>query len=145
MSHLEHVLPVIVFLPFVVAIFTLLVGRLIGRQAGWLMVLSSVTAFSGSLWLFIHQQVHDRVVPVFTFAWLPDLNIHLNLRADPFGLFFAMLIAGIGVLVGIYSLGYIPRLATSRIGRYYAALIGFMGSMLGIALADDLFLLFVFF
>jgi len=144
MSHLEHVLPAIVFLPFVVAIFTLLVGRLIGRQAGWLMVLSSVTAFAGSLWLFIHQQVQDRVAPVFTFAWLPDLNIHLNLRADPFGLFFAMLIAGIGVLVGIYSLGYIPRLATGRIGRYYAALIGFMGSMLGIALADDLFLLFVF-
>ena len=144
MIHLEHVLPVIVFLPFVAAILTLLIGRVVGRQAGLLMVLSSVTAFACSLWLFISQQGYEATPQVFNVAWLPDLNIHLNLRADPFGLFFAMLIAGVGVLVGIYSLGYIPELAKNRIGRYYSALIGFMGSMLGIALADDLFLLFVF-
>ena len=144
MIHHEHLLPVIVFLPFVVAILALLTCRAAGQQTGVLMVLSAATAFAGSLWLFVSQQGHEAAPKVFNVSWLPDLNIHLSFRADPFGLFFAMLISGIGILVGIYSLGYIPKLAKNRIGRFYAVLIGFMGSMLGIALADDLFLLFVF-
>ena len=54
------------------------------------------------------------------------------------------MISGIGTLVGIYSLSYLPALAPARVGRYYAALLAFMGAMLGVALADDLILLFIF-
>jgi NADH:ubiquinone oxidoreductase subunit 5 (subunit L)/multisubunit Na+/H+ antiporter MnhA subunit len=59
-------------------------------------------------------------------------------------LFFALLVSGIGTCVGIYSVAYIPKLDNARIGRYYASLIGFMAAMLGVSLADDLILLFIF-
>jgi NADH:ubiquinone oxidoreductase subunit 5 (subunit L)/multisubunit Na+/H+ antiporter MnhA subunit len=74
---------------------------------------------------------------------MPALHIGLSLRGDPFGLFFALLISGIGTLVAVYSLGYMPALAPGRLGQYYAALLAFMGAMLGVALADDLILLFI--
>ena len=66
------------------------------------------------------------------------------LRADGFGLFFALLVAGIGALVALYSLAYLAATSPAPVRRYYAALAAFMGAMLGIALADDLILLFVF-
>ncbi len=86
---------------------------------------------------------------LYNLTWLEDagtnLSISLRLQGDSFGLFFAMLVSGIGLLVGTYSLNYIDTtIGNGRVGRYYAALIAFMGSMLGIALADDLFMLFVF-
>jgi multicomponent Na+:H+ antiporter subunit A len=54
------------------------------------------------------------------------------------------LISGIGTLVGIYALGYMPALPPRRLGQFYAALLAFMGAMLGVALSDDLIILFVF-
>ena len=59
-------------------------------------------------------------------------------------LFFALLVSGVGVLVALYSLAYLGAADADRARRYYAALAVFMGAMLGIALADDLILLFVF-
>ncbi len=91
-------------------------------------------------------EADDAHAPVtFVQEWIPDFDIALRFRADSFGLFFAMVISGIGLLVGFYSTHYIPNdLAKNRVGRYYASLIAFMGAMLGIALSDDLILLFVF-
>ena len=142
MTQLELLLPSIVFLPFVAAILALLVGRFTGRHTGILMVLAAAASFLQCLWL---ASAASRSAPmVFTRQWIPALNIALGLRGDPFGLFFALLISGIGALVGVYSLGYMPDLAPRRLGQYYAALLAFMGAMLGVALSDDLVLLFVF-
>jgi NADH:ubiquinone oxidoreductase subunit 5 (subunit L)/multisubunit Na+/H+ antiporter MnhA subunit len=80
----------------------------------------------------------------FAVEWVPALGVGLRLRGDPFGLFFALLVSGVGALVGIYSGAYVSGLPARRLGRYYAALIAFMGAMLGLVLADDLILLFVF-
>ncbi|MEE9213074.1 MAG: proton-conducting transporter membrane subunit, partial [Phycisphaeraceae bacterium] len=140
----QLVLPTIVFVPFAAAVVALLVGRLTGRRTGVLMVLSAVLSFGLAAWLFATGTAHEGEAVAFHVHWVPELGINLRLLGDQFGLFFAMLISGIGALVGIYSLAYIPDLAPNRLGQYYAALIAFMGSMLGVALADDLFLLFVF-
>ncbi len=142
MTQFELLLPSIVFLPFVAAILALCVGRLAGRQTGILMVLAAAASFAQSLWLAA-QGWHGEAV-AFTRHWIPALHVALALRGDPFGLFFALLISGIGTLVGVYSLGYMPALAPRRLGQYYAALLAFMGAMLGVALSDDLVLLFVF-
>jgi multicomponent Na+:H+ antiporter subunit A len=78
------------------------------------------------------------------FDWMPSLGVAFHLRADPFGLFFALLIVTVGVLVTAYSLAYLRDEPAATMRRYYAALATFMGAMVGIALADDLILLFVF-
>ena len=57
-------------------------------------------------------------------------------------LVFALLISGIGALVVIYSAGYLA--GDRRLGRFYLFLFSFMAAMLGIVLADNLFMMFVF-
>ncbi len=141
MPQNELLLPSIVFLPFAAAGLALGIGRFLGQASGLLMVVAAATSFLQCLQL----AVAPAGAPVmFAREWMPSLHVALSFRADPFGLFFASLISGIGTLVGIYSLSYIPRLAPSRVGRYYASLLAFMGAMLGVALADDLILLFIF-
>ncbi len=106
------------------------------------MVATALASFLQSVWLAASQPLGEPVA--FLQPWMPALGSGLHLRGDPFGLFFALLISGIGTLVGIYSLGYMSSASPGRLGHFYAALQAFMGSMLGVALADDLILFFVF-
>lgn len=131
----------LVFIPFIASALALIAGRWMGLRTGWLMVVSAAASFALAVSLLMNP-----VAPsvAYLYEWIPGLSINLALMGDRFGLFFAALVSGIGTLVGIYSLNYIPELPNARVGRYYASLIGFMGAMLGVALADDLILLFVF-
>jgi len=139
MPQLEILLPGIVFMPFAAGALALWLWRFAGKHTGILMVLAAAGSFLGCL------QLATASVPVsFVREWIPGLTVALSLRGDPFGLYFALLISGIGTLVGIYALGYMPPLAPRRLGQFYAALLAFMGAMLGVALSDDLILLFVF-
>ncbi len=138
----ELLLPAIVFIPFAGAILALLLGRIAGRWTGLLMVATALASFLQCVWLAASQPLGEPVT--FLQPWMPALGSGLHLRGDPFGLFFALLISGIGTLVGIYSLGYMSNVPAGRLGQFYAAFQAFMGSMLGVALADDLILFFVF-
>ena len=139
MPQLELLLPAIVFIPFAAAVLALWLGRFAGQRTGTLMVLAAAASFLGCL-----QVVTAGASLGFTREWIPGINVVLSFRGDPYGCFFALLISGIGTLVGFYSLSYLPTLAPARVSRYYAALLAFMGAMLGVALADDLILLFIF-
>ncbi len=135
-------LPTLVFIPFVGAFLALCMGRIAGHKTGYLMVLSALASFILAAMLYAGL---DPAAPVVCAAeWLPGVDVNFRLRGDGFGLFFALLVSGIGTLVGIYSLSYVHLSDNRRVARYYAALIAFMGAMLGLALADDLVLLFVF-
>ncbi len=142
MSPPQLMLPLIVFIPFAVAVLALAIGRLAGWRTGILMVLAALASFVQLLAAL--RTGWDAPPLTFTHAWIPGLNVNLALRGDTFGLFFALLISGIGALVGAYSIAYMPRLTPSRLAQFYAALLAFMGAMLGVALADDLVLLFIF-
>lgn len=74
--------------------------------------------------------------------WMPALGLDYALRLDGLGLFFAFLIGGVGTAVFAYAAGYMRGAA--RCGRFYSSLGVFFAAMLGIALADNLLLLFVF-
>jgi len=78
------------------------------------------------------------IVPI---AWFPSLQISANLRFDDLGAFFAVLIGGVGMAIVQYSRFYLGPKASPR---YWAAVLAFMGAMLGIVLSDSLVLLFVF-
>lgn len=75
-------------------------------------------------------------------AWVPSLSIRLSFYLDGLSLLFSLLILGIGAVVLIYAGAYLH--GDTRLGRFYFWLLFFMGSMLGVVLADNLFLLFVF-
>jgi multicomponent Na+:H+ antiporter subunit A len=76
------------------------------------------------------------------FAWAPSLGLSLSFHLDGLGLLFALLITGIGTLVVLYASAYLAN--HPQAGRFYASLFAFMGSMLGVALSDNILTLFVF-
>ena len=75
-------------------------------------------------------------------AWLPAFDANLGLRLDALALLMCGLIVGIGLLVLLYARHYLA--AHEDTPRFFALLMAFMGAMLGIALADNLILLGVF-
>lgn len=74
--------------------------------------------------------------------WIPALGIEWAFRVDGLGLLFTLLITFIGGLVLVYAGGYFK--GDPRLGRLLCLLLLFMGSMLGLVLADDVILMFVF-
>lgn len=103
--------------------------------------------------------------------WIAELGVALSFRLDGLSLLFALLITGIGSLVTLYAAHYLgaahhddhshghahghgeghapahghaPSAGHPLRHRFFAYLIGFLTSMLGLVLADNLVLLFIF-
>ncbi|MCB1738423.1 MAG: monovalent cation/H+ antiporter subunit A, partial [Gammaproteobacteria bacterium] len=75
-------------------------------------------------------------------SWIPAIGMDLVFRLDGLGLLFAGLILGIGLLVVLYAHYYLsPR---DSLGKLYAYLLLFMGSMLGVVLTENVLVLLVF-
>ncbi|RCW43727.1 multicomponent Na+:H+ antiporter subunit A [Halopolyspora algeriensis] len=80
---------------------------------------------------------------VESLAWAPRLGLEITFRLDPLALLMTVLVSGIGVLVLLYCPGYFgPGSADGR--RSAPLLLAFAGVMLGLVLADDLLLVYVF-
>ena len=79
---------------------------------------------------------------VVAYPWVPSLGVNLSFQVDGLGLLFALLISGIGTLVMVYAGGYLA--GHHQLGRFFTIILAFMGSMLGLVLADNLLLLFAF-
>ncbi|SFU83673.1 monovalent cation/H+ antiporter subunit A [Halomonas korlensis] len=78
----------------------------------------------------------------FSVDWLPSLGLELAFRLDGLSLLFNLLILGIGLLILLYAHFYLSP--DEPFGRFYAYLILFMASMVGIAMSDNLILLWLF-
>lgn len=82
--------------------------------------------------------------------WIPSWNANLAFTLDGLATLYALLAAGIGLLVLIYSHGYLPHHLSEegKSGeqgvRFYVLLLFFMASMIGLVMSRDLLLLFVF-
>jgi multicomponent Na+:H+ antiporter subunit A len=84
-------------------------------------------------------------------AWAPTLDLRLDFALDGLGALYALLATGIGTVVFAYGAAYLPlhlehehRPATEG-RRFWAWMTLFMASMIGLACARDLILIFVFF
>jgi multicomponent Na+:H+ antiporter subunit A len=83
--------------------------------------------------------------------WAPTLGLRLDLAFDGLAALYALLATGIGAVVFAYGSAYLPlqldhegRPATDA-RRFWPWMVMFMASMVGLACARDLVLLFVFF
>jgi multicomponent Na+:H+ antiporter subunit A len=78
----------------------------------------------------------------FSYPWIPSLDLTFSFRLDGLSLLFALIITGVGTFVTLYSAAYMA--GHRHIMRFFFFLHAFMLSMLGLVLADNLLLLFVF-
>ncbi|HEX2183854.1 MAG TPA: hydrogen gas-evolving membrane-bound hydrogenase subunit E [Rubrobacteraceae bacterium] len=83
-------------------------------------------------------------------AWVPSWEVRLALSLDGLAALYALLATGIGFAVLVYSSRYLPLHLEhegrpgSDAPRFYFFVLLFMGSMVGLAMAQDLILVFVF-
>jgi multicomponent K+:H+ antiporter subunit A len=130
----------LVLLPFLMAALPRLAGRLDRRRCA--VLAASAPAVSLVLLLWHAPAVFDGNVVQAGGAWLPSIGLNFTFMLDGFGFLFALLILAIGLLVILYAHYYLsPKDDPSR---FFCLLLLFMGSMLGVVLADNLLLLVVF-
>ncbi|GGC80355.1 putative cation antiporter NADH dehydrogenase subunit [Tersicoccus solisilvae] len=75
--------------------------------------------------------------------WVPQLDLALEFRMDALSWLFCVLILGVGALVLLYCTRYFHR-DDASLASFGAQLLAFSGAMVGLVVADDLILLFVF-
>ena len=126
---------------FAVAALAPLVVRLLGRRAGWALGLVPLAVFGFFLrqWPAVTHGEPIREVH----AWLPALDVPLSFYLDGLSLLFALLVTGIGALIVVYAGGYLAH--NDELGRFFVQLLSFMGAMLGLVLADNIIVFFIFF
>ncbi|MFC1994583.1 hydrogen gas-evolving membrane-bound hydrogenase subunit E [Chloroflexota bacterium] len=130
----------IAFLPLAAAAATPFVSSRLNRHIGWWAVAVALATFV--LELTFLPAVSGGESFYYSISWVPSLGVELSLTVDGLSLLFSLLVSGIGLLIFIYSCFYMS--AQEKLGRFYAYMLFFMGSMLGTVLSANLILLFVF-
>ncbi len=107
---------------------------------GWVLALLPLAAFVG--FAVRAPMVLAGGVLIETLPWVPEMGLNLRFSLDGLSLLFALLVSGIGTLIFIYTAYYLAD--DPGMGHFYVYLAIFMGSMLGVVLADNVLLLFIF-
>ena len=140
MNLLSLNLPLVVLLPFLAAPLAAWVNRYHRLAPGWLAGI--VTLISLALLWPSTEAVFAGQTLVQSWQWIPSINLQFAFRLDGLALLFALLILLIGLLIIFYARYYLT--AKDSTGRFYAYLLMFMGSMLGIVLSENILQLVVF-
>ncbi|MDX5348611.1 MAG: putative monovalent cation/H+ antiporter subunit A [Hymenobacteraceae bacterium] len=129
-----------ILLGFAAAFLAPVLHRYLGSRASWVLAvlpLGQVMYFGSFL-----PQVVQGQAEALRYSWVPQLNINFYFVLDGLSLLFALLISGFGFLIILYAGYYMKN--DAHAGRFYLYLLLFMSAMLGVVLADNLLLLFVF-
>ncbi|HWG28681.1 Na+/H+ antiporter subunit A [Actinospica sp.] len=123
------------------AILAPLLVRKLGRSAFLVLALAPAAAF---VWALTQtSRIIDGPPIEQVTQWVPAYGVSLAFRLDPLGLVLLYLAGGIGALVLVYCARYFDS-DEPGLGLFACSLTGFAGAMIGLVLADDLILLFVF-
>ncbi len=127
-------------LPLASAFLIMLVTRSLRTVSAFISVGAVVGSFLCSCLIFFQQ------TPVAaSISWIdlgPTFSVPLGLTLDPLSRSMLFMVTGVGMLIHIYSLGYMSSDAGKA--RYFASLSLFMFSMLGIVLANNFVMMFIF-
>ena len=121
-------------------------GRWPARVAGWFASATVIGSFAAAITLFQSLAAlppDSRTVQVDLYRWIAagPLAIPFRLLADPLSAAMARLVAGVGALIHIYSIGYMA--GDAGFARYFAYMNLFMAAMLLLVLAGNLAVMFI--
>ncbi|MGH7279517.1 MAG: proton-conducting transporter membrane subunit, partial [Candidatus Rokuibacteriota bacterium] len=89
--------------------------------------------------------------PAIDREWAPTVDLRLQFALDGLAALFALVASGIGLVVLLYASRYVPRHLEHQDRpprenvRFHGFMLLFLAAMIGLAIAQDLILLFVFF
>lgn len=123
---------------------TVIIGYWEPRRVPVIAVASAAVAFLAVVWGATQDPASWEA------HWIETWGVRISVTLDGLATMYALLATGIGLLVTIYAAGYMPihRAHTGHRPladvRFYAFLHLFMASMVGLVMAQDLILIFVF-
>jgi NADH-quinone oxidoreductase subunit L len=78
----------------------------------------------------------------FNVQWISELGISAGMLVDSLSVLFASLVAFFGLVILVYSLGYMA--GEEGLTRYYLFMLLFIGSMIGLVMSDNFLQMFIF-
>ncbi|MDG4767086.1 Na+/H+ antiporter subunit A [Solwaraspora sp. WMMD406] len=132
---------VLLIVHLVTALVAPLLVRWWGPRACYLVAAAPGAAF---VWALADTStVRGGTPPEETYSWVPQLGLDLAFRMGTLSWLMVLLVGGVGGLVLIYCARYFDA-DEPGLGRFTAVFVGFAGAMLGLVVADNLILLYVF-
>ncbi|MFT5431585.1 MAG: NADH:ubiquinone oxidoreductase subunit 5 (subunit L)/multisubunit Na+/H+ antiporter MnhA subunit [Myxococcota bacterium] len=150
MVSAQQLLPWIVLLPFLGAIFNGLFGKRLPKRAVYGVAIGSVAiAFvlaCRAVWALREIAIENPIAPALKHVSWTWLNVgifqfDIAFYLDPLSAVLLLIVTGVGLLIHIYSVGYMSE--DPSVSRYFAYLNLFMFSMLTLILGKNLLMLFV--
>lgn len=130
-------------IPFAYALIVPLLYKKFNAKihTGWFVLVVPLLVFLHLL-TYIPPVAKGKIIS-FTLPWIPSYDINFTAYIDGLSLVFSLIIAGIGLLVTFYSIYYLSK-QKEALHNFYIYLLLFMGSMLGLVFADNIYVLYVF-
>jgi multicomponent Na+:H+ antiporter subunit A len=125
---------------FALALLAPTLHRVLGKATGYVLAVGPLVGFV----YYLSQMAataSGRATSV-AWTWAEALGVEFSFRVDSLSTLFALLVTGVGTAIVLYANSYLD--GHPKRGRFFGYLLGFMGAMLGLVLADDLILLFIF-
>ncbi|GMQ90347.1 MAG: proton-conducting transporter membrane subunit [Gammaproteobacteria bacterium] len=110
------------------------------REAVTLFSAGALLAVVLRLWLALSAGERPVVVLIETLPGLP-----LALSVEPLGILFALVASLLWIVTSLYAIGYMRAHHEQHQTRFYAAFAVALASTMGVAFADNMFTLFVFY
>ncbi|MFQ5558399.1 MAG: NADH-quinone oxidoreductase subunit L, partial [Acidimicrobiales bacterium] len=134
---------------FPLAGFVVLVvgGRRIGEPvAGWLATAAMAGSFGTSITVYaglLDREGEERFFVQTLFEWVPagDFSVDVGFLVDPLAVTMTLFVTGVGMLIHLYSIGYMH--GDRDFAKFFAYLNLFAFSMLMLVLGDNLLLTFL--
>jgi NADH-quinone oxidoreductase subunit L len=129
-------------IPLISSLFVPLIARFGGRARDYFVVI--VSLITAALAFSLIPDVYFGASRFFDTSapWIPSSGITAGVFLDPLSALFTVLVAFFGLIITVYSLGYMA--AEEGLTRYYFFLLLFIGSMIGLVISDNFLQMFIF-
>ncbi len=132
-------IPIFSLLAFVVLI---LAGRRMGRYASWISIGAIAASFIFSLFAFISVVNGESINKGYEWLRLGDFSLKFGWLIDPLTSMMLLIVTFIGMLIQIYSVGYMHN--DHKFSRFFAYMSLFTFSMLGLVLSNNYVQIYMF-
>ncbi len=127
-------------LPLIASLFIPLIGKYSAKARDYFVIaIASVTA-GLAISLVPGVLFGDGQAKIATISWISGIDAGVYI--DPLAVLFTTLVAFFGLIITIYSQGYMK--GEEGLTRYNYLLLLFIGSMIGLVLSDNLIQMFIF-
>jgi NADH-quinone oxidoreductase subunit L len=129
---------IVLFSPFAAVIITALVTQKLRKLSSYISVAAVAISFIFSLAIFFGPDGSEG----FNWIDLGTFRIEIGYLINDLTKLMLLVVAGVGFLIHVYSIGYMGE--DRGRARYFSGLSLFMFSMLGIVLANNFIMMFIF-